>query len=319
MTSSTSRSTLVIAGGDGDPQLMRFLKRALTRDISVRALLHGDSGAPELIWDLGSGDLRDEHGPITADAAFVRQDVFRYLRSGKDADRSTAGAWKRTLDGWLWSRPDIQIFNRGFALRDAVNKPLALIWAKEAGLSIPKTIVHASKPLAEKMAADAGSHIYKPVGGGAHARPVIAGELEKLRTRHLPHPYIFQACLVPPELRLFRVGHRFFAFNVEASTLDYRDDKSARVVETKPPAHLLGGMKTLTDRLGLTYAAADFKTDPESGELLFLEVNSNPMFAAFDQAAEGRLIDGMLDALLDPREQLSEGSPERPIPLPQSA
>ena len=315
MAVSLSPPTLIIAGGDGDPQLMRLLKRALTRDVRVRALLHGDSGAPELVWDLESDELRDEHGPIIAEAAFVRQDVFRFLKTGKEIDRAAASSWKRSFDGWLWAHPRIRIFNRGFALRDAVNKPLALIWAKEAGLPIPKTTLHASKAWAEKMAAETGSHIYKPVGGGAHARPVIADELEKVHTHHLPHPYIFQARLVPPELRLFRVGDRFFAFHVEADTLDYRDDKKARVKEADTPEHLAHGLRTLTDRLGLTYAAADFKTDPESGDLLFLEVNSNPMFAAFDQASRGQLIDAMLDYLLEPVEEVGE----TPIPFSKSA
>ena len=54
----------------------------------------------------------------------------------------------------------------------------------------------------------------------------------------------------------------------------------------------------LTDRIGLTYTAADFKAREETGELVFLETNSNPMFAAFDVASEGRLVDAMLDWLL---------------------
>jgi len=111
--------------------------------------------------------------------------------------------------------------------------------------------------------------------------------------------YIFQEKLVPPELRVFRVGEKFFAFQIEADALDYRTvGGDAKVTEVEPPAHLLDGLRKLTDRFGLTYTAADFKAREETGELVFLETNSNPMFAAFDVASEGRLVDAMLDWLL---------------------
>ncbi len=65
------------------------------------------------------------------------------------------------------------------------------------------------------------------------------------------------------------------------------------------PLHLLGPLRKLTNRLGLNYAAADFKASAESDALIFLEVNSNPMFAAFDHASDGALVDGMLDWLTE--------------------
>ncbi len=41
--------------------------------------------------------------------------------------------------------------------------------------------------------------------------------------------------------------------------------------------------------LQMDYGAADFKTDPETGELVFLELNSSPMFARFDLEINGQL------------------------------
>ena len=57
----------------------------------------------------------------------------------------------------------------------------------------------------------------------------------------------------------------------------------------KAPLGLVGGLRTLTTKLGLTFSAADFKTCPKTERFLFLEVNSGPMFAAFNAADEGRL------------------------------
>ena len=47
----------------------------------------------------------------------------------------------------------------------------------------------------------------------------------------------------------------------------------------------------------MDFGAADFKTDPETGELCFLEVNTSPMFAAFDQVAGGKLAEAILETL----------------------
>ena len=48
----------------------------------------------------------------------------------------------------------------------------------------------------------------------------------------------------------------------------------------------------------LDEAAADFMRDDATGEWCFLEVNSQPMFAAFDDVCDGRLCDAMIDHLL---------------------
>ena len=52
----------------------------------------------------------------------------------------------------------------------------------------------------------------------------------------------------------------------------------------------------LCNRLGLDFAAADFMTDAD-GSLVFLEVNSQPMFAAFDRVADGALCNAIIDHL----------------------
>jgi hypothetical protein len=37
--------------------------------------------------------------------------------------------------------------------------------------------------------------------------------------------------------------------------------------------------------------------DPKTGEFVFLEVNSQPMFAAFDRVSGGKLCDAIIDHL----------------------
>ena len=75
------------------------------------------------------------------------------------------------------------------------------------------------------------------------------------------------------------------------------------------PSAIANRLVRLCDRIGLDFAAADFMRDPTSGELVFLEVNSQPMFAAFDLVAGGRLCDAILDGLLFARNRTSRVTP----------
>ena len=291
---------LLIAGGAADPQIALLRGRAAERGIDHRVLLTGPGGGVELVWDLESGALRLGGEVIVPGAAFVRQDVFLFLRTKRQLDRDDGRAWKVLLDGWLWSNPDVRLFNRGFAMKDAVNKPLALLWAREAGLAIPRTALHASVAAA-RAALEAGPVVYKPVAGGDMCRALDTAALDRVSAPHLPRPYIFQERLVPPETRVFRIGERLMAFRVEADALDYRTaGGDVRIAPVPVPEGVTEGLLALTDRLGLNWAAADFKAREGSGEPIFLEVNSSPMFAAFDRASGGALVDGMLDWLTDP-------------------
>jgi D-alanine-D-alanine ligase-like ATP-grasp enzyme len=96
-------------------------------------------------------------------------------------------------------------------------------------------------------------------------------------------------------VRVFRVGREFHGFAIRSNNIDYRADNDCRIEPlTKLPADLTRKLKRLTDRLGLDFAAADYKTCATTGELKFLEVNTSPMFVAFDIAGGGCLTGGMV-------------------------
>lgn len=282
---------LLIFGGASDPQIARFRKRAALAGVPHRDILHGEAPFPTLRWDLATQALTDDDGEISFTSAFVRQDVFRYLATKQDADRDEAAAWKVMLDAIILADPTIKVFNRGFIGKAGVNKPLALIQAKHAGLEIPQTIIHSSRQMGIEMAES--ETVYKPIDGGDMCKPLDPEAIQ--RTARLRKPYIFQERLISPELRVFRVGEQFFGYDVAADALDYRSvGPDAIITPTEVPEGLIAPLKTLTDTLGLTFAAADFKMSPKDGSFKFLEVNSGPMFAAFDIASDGALIDAMI-------------------------
>jgi D-alanine-D-alanine ligase-like ATP-grasp enzyme len=86
---------------------------------------------------------------------------------------------------------------------------------------------------------------------------------------------------------------------VISSELDYRSTQNCRVefMDDGASRELTDPFGKLLAKLGLDFAAADFKTCPTTGRLLFLEVNTGPMFAAFNHASDGKLCHAMLEYL----------------------
>ncbi len=113
-------------------------------------------------------------------------------------------------------------------------------------------------------------------------------------------PATIQAELVAPEVRVYPIAGRFHAFSVESEALDYRTDSGVKVTPLDLdmlPGHILPGLTSLMDSLGANFGAADFKTCGRTGELLFLELNSAPMFSVFDKTCDGALIHSIVDFL----------------------
>lgn len=111
-------------------------------------------------------------------------------------------------------------------------------------------------------------------------------------------PITVQRKLEKPEYRFFRVGNEYIAFTMDSPSLDYREKQDATLQEIEFPKEHLERYIALTNRLGLDYAASDYMTNPKTGNLTLLEVNSGAMFAAFDVAAGNKLCRKMLQYLV---------------------
>ena len=286
-----NRTRLLLAGGDTDPQMVRLLKRAALHGIPVHSLLTGQSGSPRLHWDIRQNRLLDDGEGVQVSAAFIRQDVFAYLKSNDVQDNALAREWFVTVSGWLLSSPDITVCNRRFLACGGVNKPHVLRLALELGFNVADTYISNDIPAMDQLH-DSGDWIVKPVTGGSYC--TVLDKHEGQGNNILSYPQIVQRRLEQPEMRIFRIGHEWFGFRVVSDALDYRSSAATRMAVVAPPGDLVEKLACLSDHLGLTFAAADFKTDVVSGELQFLEINTNPMFAGFDQVAAGALSDALL-------------------------
>lgn len=279
--------TLLFAGGDDDPNLVALASAASKAGVDFLELQIPSGTSPAFCWDPAEEAPRLCGRELKPSAAFVRYDVFAGMKDPRPEVNSRALAWYQTLMGWLLSRTDIRIFNRNIT-PIATNKPASLVCAREAGLQIPATLVTNE---VEKFDPDElGSLVAKPVAGGdyCHSLADALGKAE-LRGGLAATPAIVQKRLVPPEVRIYVIGQSAFAFELHSSSLDYRVHQDAELSLLPEVPREVFMLRNLMSRLGADFGAADFKTDPDTKQLLFLELNISPMFARFDQVSRGEL------------------------------
>lgn len=283
---SARSRTILVAGGDADLNLHSLLQELERQRAPYVRLLAGSETHPVLTWDLAADRLTIEGEAVAPRAVFLRHDVF----STPSAAR--AFAWYTTVLSWAMAHRDVRLFNRHHA--GHLLKPEQLLLARACGLDIPSTMITNDASALEAM----HDQVVKPVAGGEYTQPLTAAlAAAPRRGNALAAPAIVQETLVPPELRIYRAGDRFLSFHVVANTLDYRTDANARVEPVKNNHRLVAGLRKLTDALGLDFAAADFKQCPGTRRMLFLEVNSGPMFAAFDAASNSAVSRAIVRAL----------------------
>ena len=286
---------LLLAGGKDDPNLVALAHAATKAGVELLELRIPSGESPAFCWDPVAGAPRLSGRELKPSAAFIRYDVFAGMKDPRPTVNSRALAWYQTFMGWLLSEPRIRIFNRDIS-QIATNKPASLVLAREAGLPIPATLV--TNEVERFGARQLHSLVAKPVSGGDYCHPLV-GALNKaeLRGGLAAMPAIVQKRLVPPEVRIYLIGQFAFAFEVCSGSLDYRVNQDAELIFLAEVPKELCMLRKLMSRLGMDFGAADFKTDPDTGQLLFLELNSSPMFVRFDQVSGGQLCAAIIQEL----------------------
>lgn len=288
---------ILVAGGQFDFNIGTLLRRILDRRIKFVEVLIGPDLTPAITLDLARDELRLNGQPIRPTSCFMRHDVFLQQRSKSRHAAAAAHNWYNTIKGWELAHDDVKGFNKlSFARENTKLQNLYL--AKRHGLAVPETLV--TNEFARAGARLAGSLIQKPVSGGEYTTTLRS--FRKGLDANDPvarYPRFVQAKLARPEMRVYRIGDEFFAFLLECRDVDYRERNRVRLALAKVPAAIQSKLGALTDDLGLDFAAADFMRN-KHGAYCFLEVNTQPMFAAFDAVAGGRLCDAIIDHLTAP-------------------
>jgi hypothetical protein len=291
---------ILIVGGENDPNIASIAGRMEERGINGAKLLVGPGLNPGLTWDFQTGRLTVDGREVSTRALFMRYDVFSHMADPREAVAFRAQAWHTTLQGWALAHDGVRYLNRHYA--GQTNKPFMLSLAAQVGLPIPWTLMTNELEALEPLAAER-EMIAKPVPGGAYTQQ-LSRMLETTQRREgkSAAPGIVQQRLVSPEVRIYGIGdaasRRWIPFEVRSDALDYRTSNETQVVPIPVDGidpEILAALGRLMDRLGMDYGASDFKTDPDTGGLRFLEINSGPMFVAFDRTSGHAVSDAILD------------------------
>jgi hypothetical protein len=291
---SAASDPILVAGGDRDPNVAVLVRALEAAGAAVRPLLYGAGARPWLAWDLDGDRLILDGDVLQPRAVFLRHDVFTQLADPRPEPGFRAMAWTTALHGWVLAHPEVRCLNR-VSFSSVPNKPHALLLARELGLAIPRTVITNSA----RVAREVGDAIAKPVAGGELTHPLDHALAKAGDADVLAAPALVQERLVAPELRVYVVGDATFTFEVGSPLLDYRASPDVELTYLGPgPAAVADRVRALARRLGLDFAAADLKSRP-GGELVFLEINTAPMFARFDHAAGGALAHALAGWLVD--------------------
>ncbi len=265
---------LLIAGGEKDFNLQNLIKN-IPIHTSIQTLLIGaEEVGPYLTWNLDQDRLIVDGKICTPSAVFLRQDVFT-------CPHSESIAWYDTIRSWAMFHPEVAFFNQKYI---GMNKAYNLMWAKKMGLQTPETLITNQHNLFQQL--DNEAFIIKPVSGGSYTL-LVKEYLEKENFDSIETTPIFlQEKMIAPEVRVFGIGKQLFAYKIHSELLDYRIDKAVRIEHIAVPRYLRKGLLALMQKLSLDFCAADFKTNCHTGKLCFLEINSSPMFAAFDAVSD---------------------------------
>ncbi|GAA3739976.1 ATP-grasp ribosomal peptide maturase [Salinactinospora qingdaonensis] len=219
----------------------------------------------------------------------------------QDEARRGFGGVLNTLPGWL---------NHPAAIGRAEYKPHQLAEATSAGLNVPRTLVTNDPARAEQWCSDVGRVVYKPLGAATfsednthfsiYTTPMPPTGWGDPALRHTAH--LFQKQIDKDyEVRVTVVDEHVFPAGIhtrsDAAQVDWRTDYQALTYSTPPlPRRVLAGVRELTRRLHLRYAAMDFAVD-RSGRWWFLEANPNGQYGWIQHATTHEIGEAIADAL----------------------
>jgi len=235
------------------------------RDPNIRALsTHFEQFVDQedtLQWDLQTDVLTVNGKTLCFNIYFGRADTF-----GPSTDQMSANYY--LMRNYLLAHPAIKRHNRTYE-RDVPTKAANILLARSVGFVTPQTVIGTQSGIADS--------IVKPLTGGHYVVPGGSAQ----------YPAIIQERIHGTNRRLFIVGNQSFGFDIISRELDYRKDAFVEIRQSSFSSSLVAKAFDLASLMGLSYSALDFV------EEYFLEINTMPMFAAFDQLAKGQIADAI--------------------------
>lgn len=246
-------------------------------------------------WFDGSwrGQLRSKDGSVDLTdirSVYVRRPTdFVFPASMTEAERRFAGREaRRGIGGLLLSLPRRWVNHPSHAA-DAEYKPFQLATAAACGLHVPRTVI-------TNVPGDAGEHsaflgsqvVYKTLASASvsdgqrpsiiYTTDVTSADMADPRVALTAHQFQQRIPKVR-DVRATVVGTQVFAANIQTSglaageLLDWRSDYTALNYEpVSLPPDVETALLTLMERLGLSFAAADFVVNDDD-QYSFVDLN----------------------------------------------
>lgn len=250
----------------------KVLKLSLTpKDKQNGGYLITPEGQRVALSDIRSVYWRYHHGvevdpEINAEISYI---IYREIDSA-------LGSLFRNLPHVLWVNPPSAIDRHRY-------KTHQLFLMAQAGIPVPDTLV-TNDPDAVKAfyKKHQGNLIYKPVSGGAHTSKVTPEDVADDRLKDLAlSPVQFQECVDGVDIRVYLIGDDLFAAEIQAGTVDFRDNPDAPIVPVALPDEVAGQCRTLADLFEYRFTGIDIRLTPD-GRYVFIEGNPSPMFVHFE-------------------------------------
>lgn len=176
-------------------------------------------------------------------------------------------------------------------------KPAALAAVASLGVPIPETIFTNDADTVREFVERHRRCVFKPVQGGAHARPLAPEDLDEGRLGRLAlAPVALQRRVDGINVRAFVAGDRVLACALATEELDYRDDPNPTILAHRLSTEEQALCVRIARKLALTWTGIDFVRSTE-GDLFFLEANPSPMFLGFETRSGLPLTEALVDLL----------------------
>ena len=169
---------------------------------------------------------------------------------------------------------------------------------KENGIRIPKTIITNDK---ESLIAFYENNnrnvIYKPVLGGAMTTRLTDNDLTVERLNELQmSPVQLQEFIAGVDIRVFAMGDEVFAAEIQADTIDFREDKQAKIIPVELPENIKQDCLKVLKLLKLSYSGIDIRKTKDN-DYVFIEANPAPMFIHFENITHYPITDKIIELL----------------------
>ncbi|WP_245901038.1 ATP-grasp ribosomal peptide maturase [Prauserella shujinwangii] len=251
-----------------------------------------------------SGEIRGPDGSVglrDIRSVYVRRPTaFTFPSSMTDAEqRFAAREARRGIVGLLGSLPCAWV-NHPSRAADAEYKPVQYATAAACGLEVPRTVITNAPGDADKHSAHLGSSVvYKTLTSATvtdgdrvalvYTTPVTGSGMADGRVALTAHQFQQRVAKVR-DVRATVVGKRVFAANIlvddetTEELLDWRADYDALLYEpTKLPDDIEKALLRMTERLGLSFAAADFVVT-EDDQHYFVDLNPSGQWGWIQEA-----------------------------------